>query len=186
MIGERITRHVKLQGVRPLMFDRYPGDNRTELLVYQKMYFEPGTQNLVMPSANLMSFLCAENTKSAVKMFYDSRQYKSVASALLGYVSVDPFLIPITRDGKQITFNEFEKDGFHVHHSVARLNKGVPNPKERPYLDCPWELEFEISVYPNETITEPGVRLLFEKGGIPIGLGTYRGVFGKFVVAEWN
>ena len=181
-----ITKRVMLRGIRPLMFDRYAGDNNTALLPEQKMYFGTEKNDLVMPSANIHSFLCAENTKSAVKLAYDTRQYKKYAQAVLGFVSIEPFMIPIIRDGKQILFKGFGENGIEIHRSVARLAKGVPNPKERPVIDLPWGLEFKVTIYPNDLINETSVRLLFEKGGIPIGLGTYRGVYGKFVVDAWD
>ena len=181
-----VTKKAILRGIRPLMFDRYAGDNNTELLPEQKMYFGTEKNDLVMPSANIHSFLCAENTKSAVKLAYDTRQYKKYAQAVLGFVSIEPFMIPITRNGDQIYFNGFDENGITVHKSVARLAKGVPNKKERPLVDLPWELEFKVTIYPNDLISDVSVRLLFEKGGIPIGLGTYRGVYGKFVVDSWE
>jgi len=167
------------------MFDRYPGDNKTQLMPEQKLYTkEDGT--IIVPAANIQSFLCAENTKSAVKMFYDPRKYKRVAQALLGFVLVDPFEIPLTRDGQEIKFEGWDENGITLHNSVARLEKGVPNPKERPLIDTPWELEFQVRLFPNDEISEVEVKNLFDKGGVAIGLGTYRGVFGKFAIDKWD
>jgi len=179
-----IRRSVTLEGVRPIMFDRYAGDNKTQLPPEQKMYLDE-SGNMALPSANVHSFLCAENTKSAVKMLYEPRKYKPVAQAVLGYVTIEPFLIPFTRKGKPIPFEGFNGN-VYLHESVARLDKGIPNPKKRPVLDTPWELSFELSLFPNDVVNESAVRALFEQCGIPIGLGTYRGVFGKFVVAQWD
>lgn len=180
----QITRSVILEGVRPIMFDRYPGDNKTKLLPEQKMYYD-SDGNLVVPSENIQSFLSAERTKSAVKMFYDARKYKTVASALLGFVIIEPFQIPLLRNGKKVKFKGFDKDGIWLHKSVARLKDGIPNPKERPVVDLPWELHFKVTLIENDFVSEQEVKLLFEKGGVPIGLGTYRGVYGKFIVKKW-
>jgi hypothetical protein len=139
-----------------------------------------------LPALNIQSFLCAENTKSAVKSLYDSREYKKVAQAVLGFVVIEPFELLFIRDGKPIIFEGFNKNGITVVEHVARLAKGVPNPKERPMLDLPWQLQFNLTIYKNDDIDETGIRLLFEKGGLLLGLGTYRGVFGKFLVEEWK
>lgn len=142
---------------------------------------------LIFPAVNILSFLCAENTKSAVKSFYDKREYKDVAQAILGFVSVDPGEIPITRDGKTpIVFSGLKEGEIELHRSVARLAKGIPNPKQRPLLHLPWQIGFQVALFQNDKIDEEGLRNLFEKGGLLIGLGTFRGVFGKFKVKSWE
>jgi len=76
-----------------------------------------------------------------------------------------------------------------VHYSVAKIMKGklsVPNPKERPMLDLPWELKFNLELVESPELNENLLKKLFEKGGIAIGLGTFRGVFGKFKVSKWS
>ena len=185
------TRKVTLNGIADIMFDRYAGDNKTELSVERKMYFAEDGKSLILPSANIVSFLTAQNTPSAPKRFLDSRQYKKAAQALLSYTSISPFEIPILRNGKPIVFNGFKDDedkkaGLYIHRSVARLDKGVPNPKVRPVVRCPWEISFDLSIYENDEFNEDLLCGLFEKGGIAIGLGTYRGVFGKFTVGKWE
>ena len=186
-----LTRKVTLHGIADIMFDRYAGDNQTELAPHQKMYFAADGETLVLPAANLMSFMSAQNTPSAPKRFMDVRKYKKAAQAILSYTTIEPFAIPLTRNGEPIKFNGFEDDedkeaGIYIHRCVARLDKGVPNPKVRPVVRCPWELSFNLSIYENDEFTEDLLKMLFTKGGIAIGLGTFRGVFGKFRVEEWS
>jgi hypothetical protein len=182
-----MKRSVLLKGIAPLMLDPYAGDNKTQLTPEQKFYFLPnGKHELCLPSPNVHSFLCALNTRSAVKSFYEPKVYKNVAAALLGFVSITPFDLPLTRNGKPIIFHEFGQDGITLDRRVARLPNGIPNPKERPVIATPWEVGFDLSIFPNDVFTELEVRNLFEKGGIAIGLGTYRGVYGKFVVEKWD
>jgi uncharacterized protein (DUF1330 family) len=181
-----LTRQVKLVGFTPIMFDRYAGDNKTQLMPEQKMYFARGGQTLIVPSENVKSFLCAINTDSAAKRFYDSREYKAIAAALLSFVMVSPEEITLTRDGGAIVFSGFGENGITLHRAVARLPKGIPNPKERPLVDLPWELSFELSIFENNVFKEVEVKNLFVKGGLAIGLGTYRGRYGKFTVDSWE
>ncbi len=99
--------------------------------------------------------------------------------------------IPILRDGEPITVGRFSDElepesGLYLHRSVARLDKGIPNPKERPTLPLPWALEFTLSIFPNKEIKEEALKNLFIMGGIAIGLGTYRGRYGKFQVTKWE
>ena len=185
------TRKITLNGIADIMFDKYAGDNKTELPVEKKMYFAEDGKTLILPAANIVSFLTAQNTPSAPKRFLDSRKYKAVAQALLGYTSISPLEIPILRNGKPIIFNGFSDDidkkaGLYVHRAVARLDKGIPNPKIRPVIRSPWAINFEISIYENDEFNEDLLYGLFEKGGIAIGLGTYRGVYGKFTIGSWK
>lgn len=170
------------------MFDKYPGNNEIKLPPEEKMYFEEGGK-LYLPSANILSFLSAQNSESAVKRFYDSRQYKKIAGAMLSYVDIEPLRIPLTRNGKRIVFDgTFGEEGRDIwlDKRVARLDKGVANPKERPVVGLPWELKFRLTLLPSHEITIDEVHRLFVDGGLAIGLGTYRGLFGKFEVARWE
>ncbi|HEX8837684.1 MAG TPA: hypothetical protein VF748_12160 [Candidatus Acidoferrum sp.] len=175
-----------------LMFDRYPGDNNTQLEPWQKLYFEPGnTKHIGIPALNIISFLSAHNTNSAPKRLRDKRKFKDLANAMLSFVSINETFILLLRDGKPIKFGKFDGDldkstGIYIHRSVARLDKGIPNPKARPTLPLPWSLKFTLDLFPNREIKEIDILNLFEEGGRALGLGTFRGVFGKFRVESWE
>ena len=193
---EIVERKVTLSGITDMMFDRYAGDNKTQLDWTQKIYLIPGTDVLCLPATNIISFLSSHNTNSAPKRLRDARQFKKIANACLSFVTVkavgqDRDNIPFTRDGKEIRVGKFgdrkdELSGVYLDRRVARLDKGIPNPKERPVLPTPWELSFTLSIFPNKEIKEQEIMNLFNEGGIAIGLGTFRGVYGKFEIAEWN
>jgi hypothetical protein len=189
---EVIERKVILQGTSDLMFDRYPGENSTKLETWQKLYYAPGDSKAIgIPALNILSFLSAHNTNSAPKRLRDKRKFKDIANAALSFCEISPMFIPILRAGKPIVFGKFVDDvdklsGIYVHRAVARLDKGIPNPKERPTIPCPWEVAFTFRMYPNREIKEQEILNLFEEGGRALGLGTFRGVFGKFIVKEWT
>lgn len=187
-----IERSVSLKGMSDIMFDRYAGDNNTRLEPWQKLYFQPGDSKVIgIPALNIMSFLSAHNTNSAPKRLRDKRKYKDIANACLSFVQIGPSFIPLSRDGSPIRFGRFVDDkdaesGCYVHRSVARLDKGIPNPKERPTLPTPWNLDFTLTLWPTREVQEQEIINLFEEGGRALGLGTFRGVFGKFVVDRWD
>jgi len=181
-----LTRKVRLVGITPIMFDRYPGDNKTELMPEQKMYFAEDGRTLILPSENVKSFLCAINTPSAVKRFYDPRKYKALAADLLAFVIIKPEETPLTRNGEPIVFEGFGRNSITLDKAVARLEKGIPNPKERPLVGLPWELNLEVMVFENDSFSELEVKNLFVRGGLAIGFGTYRGRYGKFTVEQWE
>jgi len=192
-----IERIVCLEGINDVMFDRYPGDNNTKLAWHEKVYLRPGTRELCIPAMNLSSFLSSHNTNSAPKRLRDKRKYKDIANACLSFVVIRPVdpshgqFIPFLRDGKTIEMGtpDIDRDelsGLYLHRAVARLDKGIPNPKERPVLPAPWSVRFRMTILPNQEIKEQEIRNLFVEGGLAIGLGTFRGVFGKFSISEWE
>lgn len=192
---ELVTRKIVVSGLREIMFDRYAGDNDTKLQWQEKIYLKPGTDVLCLPALNINSFFTALNTPSAPKRLRDKRKYKDIANAIQSFTMIEANdggqYLPFTRDGKEITVGTFsvdrdEKSGIYLHRSVARLDKGIPNPKERPVLPLPWSLSFVLKIFPNQAIKEAEIRNLLVEGGLAIGLGTYRGQFGKFVVDSWE
>ena len=185
------TRKVVLEGMTDIMFDRYPGDNDTKLQPHQKLYYAEDGRTVVLPSKNIMSFLSAQNTDSAPRRILDKRKYKDFCNQCLAYVMINPKMIPFLKDGEPIVFGKFDGDidkqtGIYIDRTVARLDKGIPNPKVRPVIPMPWALEFEISLFPNEDLQEQQILNVFEKGGIILGLGTFRGQYGKFKVSCWE
>lgn len=190
-----ITRRVRLKGITPIMFDRYAGDNQTKLTWDQKIYLRNGSNELVLPALNIISFFTAHNTNSAPKRLRDKRLYKGICNAILSFVSIqgsdgDVENVTFLRDGQPIRVGTFgdrkdETSGLYLHRAVARLDKGIPNPKERPVLPLPWALEFDLTIYPNKEIKEQEIKNLLAEGGMAIGLGTFRGVFGKFEIEQW-
>ena len=190
---ERIRRRVVLRGIQPIMFDRYPGDNDTKLEPWQKLYLK-GLDNPVigLPSLNIMSFLSAQNTQSAPKRLLDPRKYRRMADACRSFVMIEPDFIPFLRDGKPITLGSKLENppdptsGVWIDRAVARLKDGIPNPKVRPVLPLPWELEFHLTLFQNREIQETQVSNIMRDGGIALGFATWRGVFGKFDIAVWE
>jgi hypothetical protein len=177
---------VTLSGIRPIMFDRYSGDNSVQLPPEQKVYLSPTDgKTLVLPCVNIMSFLSSQNTESATSRVL-GKSWKAAGKAALSFVSIEPMDVPFTRNGKALTI---DNAGLVVKDDVARIVKGklvVPSPKHRPVLNTPWELSFKVSLYNNPNLDIITLKRIFIEGGIAIGLGTFRGVYGKFHVAKWE
>lgn len=192
-IGDVVKRGVRLCGLTEIMFDRYPGDNNTKLEPWQKLYIAPnGPKVIGLPALNIMSALSAHNTNSFPKRLRDKRKYKDIANALQAFSIITPSFIPLIRGKDPIIFGKMnqnevdELSGCYVHHAVARLDKGIPNPKARPVIPLPWALEFEFTILPNKEIKEQEIINLIEEGGRSVGLGTWRGTFGKFMIEKWK
>lgn len=174
---------VQLSGRRPLIFDRYAGDNNTQLPVSEKMYLD-SQRRLIMPALNLYSLLVAENTKSVCRQFF-GKSAKTVALGISSYTMIDPLEIPILdANGEPFVFDGW-RGQLSVRKDVARLPKGIPNPKERPMLNTPWQLNFEMQYEDNKYCTLENLRMAFIHGGI-LGIGSFRPFFGRYQVTNWQ
>ena len=173
---------VKFEGLRPLMFDRYAGDNNTQLPVSEKMYLD-SQRHLIMPAVNIYSMLVSENTKSVCRQFF-GKTGKTIALGIASYTTVDPFEIPILNDDGPIEFRGFN-GVIYEHKSVARVKGGIPNPKQRPTLRLPWYVEFTIEYMENKQCTLENLRHALKMGGT-LGLGTFRPFFGRYELVKFD
>ncbi len=165
------------------MFDRYAGDNNTQLPVAEKIYLDQD-RRLIMPALNLFSLLAAENGKSVCRQFF-GKTGRTIALGIASYVNIEPFEIPILGQGDQpIVFAGID-DRIVIHRSVARLAKGIPNPKERPLLKLPWSINFTVDYQENKYCTMENLRNAFAMGGT-LGLGTFRPFFGRYELTGWD
>jgi len=178
---------VELTGLRPIMFDRYCGELTKKVTMdpVDRAYVKPDS-TLYVPVENLMSFLSAQNTESAPQRVI-GKGWKAVARAALSFVEIagdDDY-------GATLYYGDrpARRDDLVIRHHVARVKKGqlaIPNPKHRPVLNRPWSLKFDIRLEENRDLDAGTLKSLFEGGGRAIGLGTYRGPFGKFEVTGWS
>jgi len=173
---------VVLKGLRPLMFDRYAGDNNTTLPPEEKMYLSD-EKRLIMPAINLYSLLTAENTKSVTRQFF-GRQGKTIGLGISSYTNIEPFDIPLLDDDGPIVFHGWNGQ-LTVRKDVARVKGGIPNPKTRPVLALPWRLEFTVQYQENTYCTLENLRQAFAMGGT-LGLGTFRPYFGRYELVGWK
>jgi hypothetical protein len=147
------------------------------------MYLDEA-KGLVIPSLNLFSLLCAENTKSVCRQFF-GKQGKTIALGIASYVGIAEMEIPLIGEGgEQVKFTGFGGQ-IVVHSAVARVKGGIPNPKQRPMVKMPWAIEFDLTYRENKYCTLHNLRQAFEMGGT-LGLGTFRPFFGAYVLEGWT
>lgn len=178
---------VRLVGLRPIMFDRYAGDNKTKLPTEERMYLDD-KQRLVVPALNIFSLLCAENTKSVARHGpkNEASARRQVAQGIASYVSISPDDIPLLDEKrKPITWEGKWTDKIFVHETVARVKGGIPNPKVRPTVSLPWALEFKMEYVQNDDCLLTALREAIRTGG-KLGLGTFRPFFGRYELASFE
>lgn len=175
-----------LRGIRPILFDRYGGDNKTKLDNSDKGYRNEQGEYCI-PVLNVFSMLSAQNTPSVAKRFY-GKQGREVALGVQSFVNIeaidgnDPLMAPIMDDGGK-PYKTGDSRIQVVSH-VARLKDGVPNPKERPMLPSGWVIRLRFEIQENNILNVATLKRMVEQGGI-LGLGTFRPIFGRFSV-EWD
>jgi hypothetical protein len=176
---------ITLKGTRPLMFDRYPGDNNTQLRPEEKFYMKENGE-LYIPAINLYSLLVAENSKSVCKQFC-GKGWRTVAHCISSSTNIEPFDIPILDGEKQIVFKKFNEKIF-VHKCVARIKKAalsIPSPKERPTINTPWNISFVMEINESKDLSFTTLRNLFEYAG-SMGIGTFRPFYGRFELDKFD
>lgn len=175
----------RLMGLRPMMFDRYSGDNSTQLPASEKMYLTP-EHHLIMPAINLYSMLVSENDSVVKRLF--GKMAKTIALGIKSYTQIEPYEIPIFDDNGPVKFTGWNEQ-ISKHYATARVKKTgggfVPMPKERPLLALPWYLEFQVIYQENKHCSLENLRQAFEFGGV-LGLGTFRPFFGRYELSEWK
>lgn len=185
MKNETTTLRCQLVGIRPIMFDRYPGDNKTKLEPLDKLYTnERG--NCCIPVLSVFSLLAAQNTPSVAKRFW-GKQGRDVATGIMAFCNIvatgdDPMMAEI-KDEQGKPFTKDDQRIKIVRH-VARLKNGIPNPTTRPFIPTGWNIELEFELSPNEFVSVPTLKKMVEQGGT-LGIGSFRPIFGRYVV-EWN
>lgn len=78
-----------------------------------------------------------------------------------------------------------ELSGMYVDRQPA-WGGGVPSMAARPVLPLPWCLVFDLSWMRNEVFAEKELLQGTQRGGLEVGIGTYRQMYGKFSVDVWE
>lgn len=178
---------LRLNGWADIMFDRFYGQEKDTRPPEQKFYLD-NNNRIVLPAENIYSFLFAENPPGCAKAFEGKRgkEYIRIGRA---FVFIDPGdIIPFKRDGKDIIFEGFEghEDIYYITEFAPRTKQGnlsiKQNMKQRPALKTPWSIEFAVTIFKNSTINRERIYNWFSRGGIELGIGTYRPRYGSFEV----
>ena len=179
---------VRLGGLSDIMFDKFVDYSEQQRPPEQRLYLAEGNR-VVLPADNIFYFLFAEKPEGAVKMF-EKKKARPIRSVGMSSVIIDPMLIPFEREGEEVVFEGFDKNGLYVYWASPVVKKGSlcikQESKPRPVLRLPWSLSFTISLIKNDTIDEERLHNWFDQGGLVVAIGTYRPRFGRFCVEKWE
>jgi hypothetical protein len=178
---------VHFKGIKPILFDRYPGNNTTKLPPEKKLYL---TKEWVvyLPAINIYASLASDSPNCAAKLEFGKTANKIKIGIQSFFHFDESELIFSDDDGKPIVFEGFDEKRFVVFNHIAKVKKGtlsIPSPKERPGIMPPWNIRFQCELLPNEMVNPNDLKLLFERSQI-MGHGTFRPQFGGFKMIQFE
>lgn len=178
------------ESLADILFDQFFDHSKEPRPPEQKLYL--GKKNQIMfPSLNVMAFLFNQKGNSCVTKF-EGKKRGDYISMGFSHVFINPQMIPFRgKDEKPVFFTDFDNGPFYIVRAAptTKMPGGgfiKQEAKPRPALKMPWTLEFQITLYKNLLINDVKLRNWFEMGGLLIGLGTYRPLFGRFRIKTWE
>lgn len=179
-----------LRGLAPLMFDRFFDHSAEERPPEQKLYLNQDNF-LVMPAANLVALLTNERPPGAIKLA-EKKKANDYLPYVKGHVHFSQIQFPISDDNGPIIFTHFDGQRFFIDRSAPRVIKGSLSIKQesrsRPVLSLPWFIKIGINLIETEfskgKIVPDKLYSWFSLGGLVIGLGTYRPLYGRFELSH--
>ena len=116
-----------------------------------------------------------------MRVFADSKDWKTRSPEIVGNVAVDPVRIPFLNDEEPIVFNGKWNEKIYLDERMARPSPTARVIARRPVIDTPWLLKFSLTVNQTDFVTVERIKDWFTRGGISVGIGAYRPMFGRFV-----
>ena len=190
---------VSIVGLADLQFDHYYGAEQDPHDLDDKMYLDENG-GLCIPSENVAHMFFGTFYASAINLVEKKMEWKKIAWQARALMAIEPNMIPILRDQKQIVHKKWSKmksgrrhdpdAGLWIDNSLPRVKGGVvggDQTKLRPTLKKPWSMDFQIRVIEEDAspVTVEKVKRWLETGGLKVGIGTHRPVYGRFVVTRW-
>ena len=189
----------EIVGLADLQFDHYIGAEQDPKDLDAKMYLDE-QNGLCIPAENILHMFYGTFYESAIHICEKKMEWKGIAWQTKAMVFVEPNMVPVLRDGEQVVHNGWKKTksgrphdpdaGLWVDNSLPRVKGGVvggDQTKLRPTLKLPWSMNFNIRVIEEDgsVVTTERVRRWLETGGLKVGIGTHRPVYGRFEVTKY-
>jgi len=185
-----LTSYIKitLEGISDILFDQFWDHDKMDRPMDQKMYLNED-DHLVLPGANLHAFLWNTRKAGCVKFFEGKGSQPYLARE--GFVNViDREAVFLGKNKKPIKWTGSIKKPLFVINASGVTGSGVKivkQPKKpRPGLYLPWSLSYEMSLVQNDMIDVQKLYNWVSRGGLLIGLGTWRPRMGRFIVSQWD
>jgi len=182
------TIEITLEGLSDILFDQFWDHDKMDRPIEQKMYLNDEGY-MFLPGSNLHAFLWNQRKAGCVKFFEGKGANNYLARE--GFVNVlDREALILGRDNKPVKWTgKAKKPIFVINASgvTGSGNKIIKQPKKpRPGISLPWSIDYTMTLVENDLIDIQKLYNWVTKGGLLIGLGTWRPRFGRFLVAKWT
>ena len=175
------TFDVIANGLSPLMEDRFFGQETGT--PQEKLYLSSKDgKTLIWPNANVMGFFASKSSVSVIRLGMMGEGRDKNAAVLMGSLAIEPTEIPILSNGKPIVFEGTWTDQLYLDTRMARPSATARVMVTRPVIDVPWSMAFVLRVVETKDVTVENVMTWLENGGLLVGFGAFRPLFGRFLV----
>lgn len=176
----------EIEGIVPIMFCRFPlpekpGDTKKKKTQTLKEKVWVDKKGLYIPTDNLRMILIGNTFRPGAAGIYGSEYESKKGKKYLNFCKACVWVIG---DNNKVYFEPNRKTWDDVDiRSFVNASKSRST-TERPILNIPWSLTFNIQVT-DDSVPENIVKSFYEVGGMRCGLGVYGPTFGRYTVKEW-
>jgi hypothetical protein len=169
------------------MFCRFPlpakpGDTKKKKkqTLEQKLWLDKG--GVYIPTDNLRMMLIGNKHRMGAAKIYGSEYESKKGTRYLNFAKA---CIWVVGDNGKVYFKKVRKTWDDVDVRSFITSTGGRDTTERPVLNTPWSLSFEVQVT-DDSVPSDIVKEFYKVAGMRCGLGVYGPTFGRFVVKEWK
>jgi hypothetical protein len=177
----------KIEGVVPIMFSRFPlpakpGDTKKQKkqTLEEKMWIDK--KGVYIPTDNLRMLLIGNRFRPGAAKIYGSEYESKKGTKYLNFCKA---CVWVVGDNGKVYFQKKRKKYDDVDIRSFINASGSRSTCERPILNAPWSLTFDIQVT-DDSLPEDILKSMYEVAGMRCGLGVYGPTFGRFIVKEWK
>lgn len=176
-----------IEGIVPIMFSRFPfstkpGDTKKQKkqTIEEKMWIDK--KGVYIPTDNLRMILIGNRFRTGAAKIYGTHYESGKGTKYLDFCKACVWVIG---DNNKVYFSpkKTKHDDVDIRSFINAT--GSRSTTERPVLNTPWSLTFDIQVT-DDSIPENIIHEFYNVAGMRCGLGVYGPTFGRFVVKEWK
>lgn len=169
MVITKIEIHIV--GIKPIILNQYVSIEEKNIPAEKKLTI--ADNKIVITSDRMIQFLIGEMPAGCIKLFTDTKKFKTLIQKAKANIGIFPRLIPIAKADEYIVREDKVVGGT------------VPKIIKRPMIEN-WEAKFSINLVENPNIHYETLESWFNRGGIEVGLGAWRPVYGQFIVEKFE
>lgn len=141
--------------------------------------------NVVIPKLYIKSFLASQKNTSCARMFSGSKEIAKTSQLIKANFFLNGKDPEILDENDEPIKAEIDGNKV-VEQSVGIYTKNQRNNKFVARVSLPWKLKIQATLFEHSKIDANKIRDWFEKGGLQVGIGTFRPDQGRFEVVDFK